>query len=176
MDEACSLALELTGLHQEVYENEFEVKFKKDSVVVEQKFEDAANLRDTEQKLTRKLKGLQKEWHIDEASNPIKVTEENISDVVSMITRIPVRKVAESEGQKLLKMKTEMSSNIVGQDKAIESLSKAIQRSRSGLKRNEKPIGVFLFLGPTGVGKTETAKAVAITFAFSALPNKTLYE
>ena len=165
MDEAGSRAHMLNmKVPQEVIDLELEiekVKFKKDSVVVEQKFEDAANLRDTEQKLTRKLKGLQKEWHIDEASNPIKVTEENISDVVSMITRIPVRKVAESEGQKLLKMKTEMSSNIVGQDKAIESLSKAIQRSRSGLKRNEKPIGVFLFLGPTGVGKTETAKVLA---------------
>ena len=87
--------------------------------------------------------------------------EENIADVVSMITRIPVRKVAESEGQKLLKMKTEMSSKIVGQDRAIESLSKAIQRSRAGLKRIERPIGVFLFLGPTGVGKTETAKVLA---------------
>ena len=165
MDEAGSRAHMLNmKVPQEVIDLELEiekVKLKKDSVVIEQKFEDAANLRDTEQKLIRKLKGLQKEWQIDEASNPIKVTEENIADVISMITRIPVRKVAESEGQKLLKMKTEMSSNIIGQDRAIESLSKAIQRSRAGLKRNEKPIGVFLFLGPTGVGKTETAKVLA---------------
>ena len=165
MDEAGSRAHMLNmKVPQEVIDLELEiekVKLKKVNVIVEQKFEDAANLRDTEQKLIRKLKSLQKKWQIDEASNPIKVSEDNIADVVSMITRIPVRKVAESEGQKLLKMKTEMSSNIVGQDRAIESLSKAIQRSRAGLKRNEKPIGVFLFLGPTGVGKTETAKVLA---------------
>ena len=98
---------------------------------------------------------------MDEASNPIRVTEDGIADVVSMITRIPVRKVAESEGQKLLKMKAEMAESIVGQDRAIESLSKAIQRSRAGLKRKNRPIGVFLFLGPTGVGKTETAKVLS---------------
>ena len=117
--------------------------------------------RDTEQKLIRKLKNLQKEWQVDEASNPIRITEDSIADVVSMVTRIPVRKVAESEGQKLLKMKAEMSESIVGQERAIESLSKAIQRSRAGLKRQDRPIGVFLFLGPTGVGKTETAKVLA---------------
>ena len=165
MDEAGSRAHMLNmKVPQEVIDLELEiekVKLKKVNVIVEQKFEDAANLRDTEQKLILKLKSLQKKWQIDEASNPIKVSEDNIADVVSMITRIPVRKVAESEGQKLLKMKTEMSSNIVGQDRAIESLSKAIQRSRAGLKRNEKPVGVFLFLGPTGVGKTETAKVLA---------------
>ena len=165
MDEAGSRAHMLNiKVPQEVIDLELEiekVRLKKDSVVIEQKFEDAANLRDTEQKLINKLKSLQKEWQVEEASNPIKVTEDNIADVVSMITRIPVRKVAESEGQKLLKMKTEMSAHIVGQDKAIESLSKAIQRSRAGLKRNERPIGVFLFLGPTGVGKTETAKVLA---------------
>jgi len=165
MDEAGSRAHMLNiKVPQEVIDLELEiekVKLKKVNVIVEQKFEDAANLRDTEQKLIRKLKSLQKKWQIDEASNPIKVSEDNIADVVSMITRIPVRKVAESEGQKLLKMNTEMSSNIVGQDRAIESLSKAIQRSRAGLKRNEKPVGVFLFLGPTGVGKTETAKVLA---------------
>ena len=165
MDEAGSRAHMLNmKVPQEVIDLELEiekVKLKKVNVIVEQKFEDAANLRDTEQKLIRKLKSLQKKWQIDEASNPIKVSEDNIADVVSMITRIPVRKVVESEGQKLLKMNTEMSSNIVGQDRAIESLSKAIQRSRAGLKRNEKPIGVFLFLGPTGVGKTETAKVLA---------------
>ena len=170
MDEAGSRAHMLNmKVPQEVIELELElekVNLKKVNVIVEQKFEDVAKLRDTEQKLIRKLKGLQKEWQIDEASNPIKVSEENIADVVSMITRIPVRKVAESEGQKLLKMKTEMSSKIVGQDKAIESLSKAIQRSRAGLKRNEKPIGVFLFLGPTGVGKTETAKVLS-SYLFS---------
>ncbi len=165
MDEAGSRAHMLNmKVPQEVIDLELEiekVRSEKDSVVVAQKFEDAANLRDTEQKLIRKLKNLQKEWRVDEASNPIRVTGENIADVVSMVTRIPVRKVAESEGQKLLKMKAEMSESIVGQDRAIESLSKAIQRSRAGLKRQDRPIGVFLFLGPTGVGKTETAKVLA---------------
>ncbi|MDP6992017.1 MAG: ATP-dependent Clp protease ATP-binding subunit [Candidatus Marinimicrobia bacterium] len=165
MDEAGSRAHMLNmKVPQEVIDLELEiekVRSEKDSVVVAQKFEDAANLRDTEQKLIRKLKNLQKEWQVDEASNPIRVTEDSIADVVSMVTRIPVRKVAESEGQKLLKMKAEMSESIVGQERAIESLSKAIQRSRAGLKRQDRPIGVFLFLGPTGVGKTETAKVLA---------------
>ena len=165
MDEAGSRAHMLNmKVPQEVIDLELEiekVRSEKDSVVVAQKFEDAANLRDTEQKLIRKLKNLQKEWQVDEASNPIRITEDSIADVVSMVTRIPVRKVAESEGQKLLKMKAEMSESIVGQERAIESLSKAIQRSRAGLKRQDRPIGVFLFLGPTGVGKTETAKVLA---------------
>ena len=165
MDEAGSRAHMLNmKVPQEVIDLELEiekVRFKKDSVIIEQKFEDAANLRDTEKKLIRKLKNLQNDWKMDEASNPIRVTEDGIADVVSMITRIPVRKVAESEGQKLLKMKAEMAESIVGQDRAIESLSKAIQRSRAGLKRKNRPIGVFLFLGPTGVGKTETAKVLS---------------
>jgi len=137
------------------------VRSKKDSVVVAQKFEDAANLRDTEQKLIQKLKKIQKDWQLDEASHPIRVTEDSIADVVSMVTRIPIQRVAESEGQKLLKMKNKMSENIVGQDRAIDCLSRAIQRSRAGLKSSNRPIGVFLFLGPTGVGKTETAKVLA---------------
>ena len=149
---------------QEVIDLELEiekVQSKKDSVVMAQKFEDAANLRDTEQKLVYKLKNLQNDWQINEASNPIRVTEDNIADVVSMVTRIPVRKVAQSEGLKLLKMNDEISEGIVGQDRAINSISRAIQRSRAGLKSPNRPIGVFLFLGPTGVGKTETAKVLA---------------
>ena len=165
MDEAGSRSHMLNmKVPQEVIDLELEiekVRSEKDSVVVAQKFEDAANLRDTEQKLIRKLKNLQKDWQLDEASHPIRVTEDSIADVVSMITRIPVRKVAESEGQKLLKMKDEMSENIVGQERAINGLSRAIQRSRAGLKSPNRPIGVFLFLGPTGVGKTETAKVLA---------------
>ena len=78
-----------------------------------------------------------------------------------MVTRIPVRRVAESEGQKLLKIKDEISEKIIGQDRALSSISKAMQRSRAGLKREHRPIGVFLLLGPTGVGKTETAKVLA---------------
>ena len=165
MDEAGSRAHMLNmKVPQEVIDLELEiekVRLEKDSVVVAQKFEDAANLRDTEQKLIRKLNNLQKDWQLNEESNPIRVTEDSIADVVSMVTRIPVRKVAQSEGQKLLKMKDEMSENIIGQNRAIESLSRAIQRSRAGLKSPHRPIGVFLFLGPTGVGKTETAKVLS---------------
>ncbi|MEA1881683.1 MAG: ATP-dependent Clp protease ATP-binding subunit [Candidatus Marinimicrobia bacterium] len=165
MDEAGSRSHMLNmKVPQEVIDLELEiekVRSEKDSVVVAQRFEDAANLRDTEQKLIRKLKNLQKDWQLDEASNPIRVTEDSIAEVVSMVTRIPVRKVAQTEGQKLLKMKEEMSVNIVGQDRAIDGLSRAIQRSRAGLKSPNRPIGVFLFLGPTGVGKTETAKVLA---------------
>ncbi|MBC8345383.1 MAG: ATP-dependent Clp protease ATP-binding subunit [Candidatus Marinimicrobia bacterium] len=165
MDEAGSRSHMLNmKVPQEVIDLELEiekVRIEKDSVVVAQRFEDAANLRDTEQKLVRKLQNLQKDWQINEASNPIRVTEDSIADVVSMVTRIPVRKVAQSEGQKLLKMKDEMAEGIVGQDRAINSISRAIQRSRAGLKSPNRPIGVFLFLGPTGVGKTETAKVLA---------------
>ena len=165
MDEAGSRAHMLNmKVPQEVIDLELEiekVRSKKDSVVVAQRFEDAANLRDTEQKLVRKLKNLQKDWQMNEESNPIRVTEDSIADVVSMVTRIPVRKVAQSEGQKLLKMKDEISEYIIGQNRAIDSLSRAIQRSRAGLKSPNRPIGVFLFLGPTGVGKTETAKVLA---------------
>jgi ATP-dependent Clp protease ATP-binding subunit ClpC len=165
MDEAGSRSHMLNmKVPQEVIDLELEidnVRSEKDSVVVAQKFEDAANLRDTEQKLVRKLKNLQKDWQLNEASNPIRVTEDSIADVVSMVTRIPVRKVAQSEGQKLLKMQDELGNGIVGQDRAIQSISRAMQRSRAGLKSPNRPIGVFLFLGPTGVGKTETAKVLA---------------
>ena len=138
-----------------------EIRSKKKSVVIEQKFEDAANLRDKEHKLIGKLNDMQKKWKTNEELNPTIITEDNIADVVSTMTRIPVRRVAESEGKKLLKMDEELSQKIIGQNHAIKTLSKAIQRSRAGLKRQGRPIGVYLFLGPTGVGKTETAKELA---------------
>ena len=145
-----------------VLENKIQkVKGQKESAIVEQKFEDAANLRDNEQKLILKLNEAKKVWKKNEKSNPTKVNEDDIAEVVSMVTRIPIRRVAESEGQKLLKIKDEISEKIIGQDRAISSISKAMQRSRAGLKRENRPIGVFLLLGPTGVGKTETAKVLA---------------
>ena len=145
-----------------VLENKIQkVKGQKESAIVEQKFEEAANLRDNEQKLILKLNEAKKVWKKNEKSNPTEVTEDDIAEVVSMVTRIPIRKVAESEGQKLLKIKDEISEKIIGQDRAISSISKAMQRSRAGLKRENRPIGVFLLLGPTGVGKTETAKVLA---------------
>ncbi len=95
-----------------------------------------------------KLKNLQNDWQINEASNPIRVTEDNIADVVSMVTRIPVRKVAQSEGKKLLKMNDEISEGIIGQDRAINSVSRAIQRSRAGLKKSKSTNWCIPVFGP----------------------------
>ena len=165
MDEAGSRAHILNiKVPQNIIDLEIEIdkiRNKKNSVVMEQKFEDAANLRDKEQKLLKKLNNIQKKWKSSEELNPTIISEDNIADVVSTMTRIPVRRVAETEGQKLLKMNEELAQKIIGQNHAIESLAKAIQRSRAGLKSEGRPIGVYLFLGPTGVGKTETVKVLA---------------
>ena len=165
MDEAGSRAHILNiKVPQNIINLELEIekiRTEKNSVVMKQRFEDAASLRDKEQKLISKLNDLQKKWKSSEELNPSIITEENIADVVSTMTRIPVTKVAESESKKLLKMSDELSEKIIGQNQAIEILSKAVQRSRAGLKREGRPIGVYLFLGPTGVGKTETVKELA---------------
>ena len=165
MDEAGSRAHILNiKVPQNIIDLEIEIdkiRNKKNSVVMEQKFEDAANLRDKEQKLLKKLNNIQKKWKSSEELNPTIISEDNIADVVSTMTRIPVRRVAETEGQKLLKMNEELAQKIIGQNHAIKSLTKAIQRSRAGLKSEGRPIGVYLFLGPTGVGKTETVKVLA---------------
>ena len=165
MDEAGSRAHILNiKVPQNIIDLEIEIdkiRNKKNSVVMEQKFEDAANLRDKEQKLLKKLNNIQKKWKSSEELNPTIISEDNIADVVSTMTRIPVRRVAETEGQKLLKMSEELAQKIIGQNHAIKSLTKAIQRSRAGLKSEGRPIGVYLFLGPTGVGKTETVKVLA---------------
>ena len=165
MDEAGSRAHILNiKVPQNIIDLEFEIekiRTEKNSVVMKQRFEDAASLRDKEQKLINKLNDLQKKWKSSEELNPSIISEENIADVVSTMTRIPVTKVAESESKKLLKMSDELSEKIIGQNQAIEILSKAVQRSRAGLKREGRPIGVYLFLGPTGVGKTETVKELA---------------
>jgi len=138
-----------------------ELRREKETVVVAQRFEDAAALRDKEQSLLEKLASMQKKWQRDESNHPFQVTEENVADVVSIVSGIPVNKVAQSESQKLLKMRDELHKSIIGQNQAIDSISKSIQRARMGLKSHTRPIGVFLFLGPTGVGKTELAKVLA---------------
>ena len=138
-----------------------QVKQEKETVVSLQKFEEAAALRDSEQKLQRKLKRAQKKWNEEEEKHPVKISEEMISDVVAQMTGIPVNKVAQSESHKLLNMVQELGKNIVAQDEAIHCLTRAIRRARAGLKNPARPIGVFLFLGPTGVGKTELAKVLA---------------
>ncbi|MBI2429455.1 MAG: ATP-dependent Clp protease ATP-binding subunit [Ignavibacteriales bacterium] len=137
------------------------IKQSKNSVVKSQNFEEAARLRDLEKKLLSDLEIAKREWEMKSQSMIFEVSEESISDVVAMMTGIPVNKIAESETQKLLKMDSALKTQIIGQDEAIEKLSKAIRRTRAGLKDPKRPIGSFIFLGPTGVGKTELAKALA---------------
>ena len=134
---------------------------QKEDVIVAQKYEDAAAIRDKEQNLLSKLETLQNKWYQDDSKNRFVVTEENVADVVSLVSGIPVNKVAQSESQKLLKMKDELHKLIIGQNEAIDSVTRSIQRARTGLKIHRRPIGVFMFLGPTGVGKTELAKVLA---------------
>jgi len=134
---------------------------EKELKVSDQLFEQAAILRDKEKKLLEKLSTAQQIWQKSEGNISVELNEDHIADVVSLMTGIPVSKVAESESKKLLLLANELSTHIVGQDEAITSLSKAIRRARTGLKNPIKPIGVFLFLGPTGVGKTELAKVLA---------------
>ena len=134
---------------------------KKESVIAQQKFEQAAEMRDKERKMISKLKEVQEKWdNVEKSSRPL-VTEEDVADIVSMVTGIPLAKVAESETEKLLHMADELKKRIVGQNDAIEKLSQASRRARAGLKNPNRPIGSFMFLGPTGVGKTELAKVLA---------------
>ncbi len=134
---------------------------KKEDVIAKQKFEKAAELRDKERKLSDKLKKMQLDWHQNEEINRPEITEDDVADVVSMITGIPLQKVAESESERLLNLNDILKKEIIGQDEAIEKLTQAILRARAGLKNPNHPIGSFVFLGPTGVGKTELAKVLA---------------
>lgn len=138
-----------------------EIKEQKNQVVQNQKYEEAAQLRDTEKKLLSELEIQKNKWIKDSKKKRHNVTEQSISEVVSMITGIPVERIAQNESNKLLGMSDELSKKVIGQENAIEKLSKAIKRTRVGLKDPRKPIGSFVFLGPTGVGKTELAKVLA---------------
>ena len=138
-----------------------EIKEQKNQVVQNQKYEEAAQLRDTEKKLLSELEIQKNKWIKDSKKKRHNVTEQNISEVVSMITGIPIESIAQNESNKLLGMSDELSKKVIGQENAIEKLSKAIKRTRVGLKDPRKPIGSFVFLGPTGVGKTELAKVLA---------------
>ena len=137
------------------------LRSKKEMKVAKQLFEEAAIIRDKERKLMDKLSKAQQSWNEKSKLKELVISSENIADVVSLITGIPVNNVAESESQKLLNLPKSLSQFIIGQNEAINSISKAIRRARTGLKNPSKPIGVFLFLGPTGVGKTELAKVLA---------------
>jgi ATP-dependent Clp protease ATP-binding subunit ClpC len=146
------------------------IKLQKNQVVKNQNFEEAAKLRDEEKKLLNDLDQSKVEWEVQSQSIVHEVTEENVADVVSMMTGIPVNRVAQSESEKLVSMEDELKKFIIGQDEAIEKLSKAIRRTRAGLKDPNRPIGSFVFLGPTGVGKTEMAKVLA-KFLFDSEEN-----
>ena len=137
------------------------VRDEKNSVVRKQKYEEAAKLRDDEKRVERKLNEAQEKWQEESKMNRISVDEDHIADVVSMITNIPVTKIVKSEKNKLNNLSGSIESKIIGQSEAVSKVSKAIQRNRAGLKNPEKPIGSFIFLGPTGVGKTHLAKILA---------------
>ncbi|HNL25485.1 MAG TPA: ATP-dependent Clp protease ATP-binding subunit, partial [bacterium] len=148
---------EIVALEQEIER----VRTEKDFVIKNQKFEKAAELRDVEKRLTEQLRVAKEEWEKKEDTQVVEVGEEQIAHVVAMMTGIPVNRVAQSETEKLLKMENVLCSRIIGQDDAIQSVTRAIRRTRAGLKDPNRPIGSFIFLGPTGVGKTQFAKELA---------------
>ncbi len=145
----------------EIEEKIEEIKEQKNKVVRSQKYEEAAQLRDTEKRLLEDLEKEKTIWENETKSKRYTVSEDNVAEVVSMMTGIPVQRVGQTDSQKLLGMADAMKGRIIGQDDALQKLVKAIHRTRAGLKDPKKPIGSFIFLGPTGVGKTELAKELA---------------
>ena len=137
------------------------VRDLKNSVVKRQKYEEAAKLRDDEKRVERSLIEAQEKWNEESKQNRITVNDNDIADVVSMMTNVPVNKIVKSEKNKLSKLAKTIESKIIGQSEAVEKVVKAIQRNRAGLKAPDKPIGSFIFLGQTGVGKTQLAKILA---------------
>ena len=137
------------------------VRQEKDEAIQSQQYEVAAELRDRELNLNQDLDNLKEEWQEDRAGSRATVTEEDIAEVVSMWTGIPVTRLAAEETERLINMEEDLHKRIIGQDEAIVNISKAVRRARAGLKDPRHPIGVFMFLGPTGVGKTELVRAMA---------------
>jgi len=165
LDEAGS-RVHLTNIHvpQNIIDIEAkieDIKVEKNKVVRSQKYEEAAKLRDTEKNLIEELDKAKAEWEAETKTKRYEVSEDNVAEVVAMMTGIPVQRVGQTDSQKLLNMYDKVAEKIIGQDDAIKKLTKAIQRTRAGLKDPKKPIGSFIFLGPTGVGKTELAKELA---------------
>ena len=143
-------------------ENKLEdVRGLKNSVVKKQKYEEAAKLRDDEKRLEKDLALAQEKWEEDSKLHKEVVTEDNVADVVSMMSGIPVNRIAQTESNKLAELPELIKGNVIGQDEAVSKVAKAIQRNRAGLKDPNKPIGSFIFLGQTGVGKTQLAKVLA---------------
>jgi ATP-dependent Clp protease ATP-binding subunit ClpC len=138
-----------------------EVRELKNTVVKKQKYEEAAKLRDDEKRIEKDLAIAQEEWEADAKNNKVIVTEDNVADVVSMMTGIPVNRIAQTESNKLAHLPELIKGKVIGQDEAVQKIAKSIQRNRAGLKDPNKPIGSFIFLGQTGVGKTQLAKVIA---------------
>ena len=147
----------ITELEQKIEE----VKVEKNKVVKSQKFEEAASLRDTEKKLQEELEKAKADWEEESKHRKFPIGEEDIAEVINMMTGIPVKRMVQAETDKLRRMTDDMKGMVIGQNEAIQKVVKAIQRNRVGLKDPKKPIGTFIFLGPTGVGKTELARALA---------------
>ena len=148
---------EIIDIEQEIEE----VKEEKNRVVRSQKYEEAARLRDSERQLTEKLSSAKKKWEEDTKTHRVTVTEDHVEEVVAMMTGIPVQRIAEKESGKLSRMEDDMADKVIGQPTAVRQVVRAIKRNRAGLKDPNKPVGSFIFLGPTGVGKTQLAKELA---------------
>ena len=146
---------------KELQEEIEKTKNEKEEAVLNQKFEKAAELRDTEKALRDKFEKEQSKWKNKNTKSIVTITEENIAEVIANWTGIPAKKITEDENEKLKNLEKELHKRVIGQNEAVEAVSKAIRRGRVGLKDPKRPIGSFLFLGPTGVGKTELSKALA---------------
>ena len=147
--------------YRELEEEIDQVRKEKEAAIEAQEFEKAANLRDKERRLTNKKRELEEQWKSDEGGPRASIGEEEIADIVSMWTGIPVFKLTEAETQKLLRMEEELHKRVIGQEQAIAAVSRAIRRARAGIKDPKRPSGSFIFLGPSGVGKTELARTLA---------------
>ena len=148
---------EITQIEQEIEQ----VRILKKQAVSEQKFEDAGTYRDQEVELQDKLEQVKKAWENDSLSHRPLITEQDVAEVIAMMTGVPVQRIAKDESNRLMKMEEELSGTVIGQDDAIKKITKSIRRNRAGLKDPNRPIGSFIFLGPTGVGKTYLAKVLA---------------
>ncbi|MBP5548663.1 MAG: ATP-dependent Clp protease ATP-binding subunit [Bacteroidales bacterium] len=138
-----------------------DVVAQKKEVLAQKSYNEAAALRDQERELTAELDEMRRAYENDERDNRVQVTENDVAEVIAMMTGVPVQRIAQNEGTRLLKMEDELQGSVVGQDAAIKKICKAIRRNRAGLKDPNKPIGTFIFLGPTGVGKTYLTKVLA---------------
>ena len=147
--------------YRELEEEIEKVRKEKEDAIEAQEFEKAASLRDKERKLSQKKRELEEQWRSDEGEEQPEIGEEEIADVVSMWTGIPVFKLTEAETERLVKMEEELHKRVIGQHEAIVAVSKAIRRARAGIKDPKRPTGSFIFLGPSGVGKTELARTLA---------------